>query len=570
MKTKHSILLFLFLGLLTFNTFAQPARLLSGKAGPAGGFTPDEQRQLNSLNQIISKNKHDTSVSSAYVGLSEMLYVSNIDTLKYLCEIAKDIAEKNLAKSSLKAAEKKAFRITLADALNNIGYVYDIKGDIPRALEYYNKSLMIQEETGYQEGMVSSLNNIGYIYMNKGDSSLALEYYHRSLKIEEAMGYQEGMASSLNNIGIIYSDEGDFSLALEYYYKSLKIKEEIGDKKGVAYSLNNIGNIYNIQGDFSLALEYYHKSLKIKEEIGDKKGVAYSLNNIGRIALEQGDLREAKTLATKSLELSNELGFPAIIRNASKLLSDVLKKEDNYEEALKMHELYITMRDSVLNQEIRNAALKKKAQHQIEKKETKIKLLDKENEIKEAKIIYQRNIVIGVTIGILMLLLLLWRLSTKNASLKLASRTLEASNKTISMQKDQGETNLAKLKHRNVNLKEQIETLKSPETHIITLNSSGLRLDINKIYYIESQNRYVLITYHAEKVESIYERTSLKDFIQNLPPDFVQIHRSYCVNITKIKSRVGKYKLIMKDNQLLSISKSQVAEFDKVIGNSQH
>ena len=310
--------------------------------------------------------------------------------------------------------------------------------------------------------------------------------------------------------------------------------------------------------------------LKIEEEIGYQEGMASSLNNIGRIALEHGDLREAKTLATKSLELSNKLGFPANIRNASKLLSDVLIKENNYEEALKMHELYITMRDSVLNQEIRNAALKKEAQHQIKKREAKIKLLDKENEIKEAKIIYQRNMVIGGAIGILALLLLLWRLSAKNASLKLAARTQEASNKTISMQKAQAETNLAKPGYRNVDLKEQIETLKSPKTHIITLNSSGLILDINKIYYIESQNRYVLITYHAENVESIYERTSLKDFIQNLSPDFVQIHRSYCVNITKIKSRVGKYKLIMKDNQLLPISKSQVDEFDKAIGNSQH
>ena len=110
MKAKYSILLFLFLGLLPFSTFAQPVRLLSGKADPVGGFTPDVQRKLDSLNQLISENKHDTSVSSAYVGLSEILYVSNIDTLKYLCEIAKDIAEKNLAKSSLNAAEKKSIQ----------------------------------------------------------------------------------------------------------------------------------------------------------------------------------------------------------------------------------------------------------------------------------------------------------------------------------------------------------------------------------------------------------------------------------------------------------------------------
>ena len=149
----------------------------------------------------------------------------------------------------------------------------------------------------------------------------------------------------------------------------------------------------------------------------------------------------------------------------------------------------------------------------------------------------------------------LWRLSIKNARLKLAARTLEASNKTISMQKNQAERSLAKLH----------DSIKNPEPTIITLNSSGLRIDTSKIFYVESQNRYVLLTYQEDKIESIYERTSLKDFLLNLPTGFVQIHRSYCININYIKSRVSKYKIIMQDNQLLPISASFVDEFDKVI-----
>ncbi|MBL4651821.1 MAG: hypothetical protein JKY53_03005 [Flavobacteriales bacterium] len=48
-------------------------------------FTVAEQTQIDSLNNIISSVKsHDTSIVSAYVALSEVLYVSNIDTLKSL------------------------------------------------------------------------------------------------------------------------------------------------------------------------------------------------------------------------------------------------------------------------------------------------------------------------------------------------------------------------------------------------------------------------------------------------------------------------------------------------------
>ncbi len=523
----HFLPIIIFSCLLTFDIFAQPAHLLSGRETNAV-FSPDIQRHLDSLKLIISENKHDTSVSGAYLELGEILHVFNIDTMKYFCETAKEIAIKNLSDLSISSAEKHAFRITLAASLNNIGYVYDIKGDNKMALEYYKKSLAIEEETGLKEDMASSLNNIGYLYLNMGDSSLALETYHKSLKIED----------------------------------------EIGNTEGVAYSLDNIGNIYQNQGNISKALEYYQKSLKKQEETGNKQGIASSLNNIGRIILEYGDTREAKTIASKSLKLSTELGIPAIIRNASELLRDVHKKENNYEEALKMHELYIMMRDSVNNQEIQYIALKNEAKHQIEKREAKIKLLDKENEIKEAQIVYHRNMVISGVIGIVVLILLLWRLYANNVRLKLAARTLEASNKTISMQKYQVESNLALQTDKNANLRKQLNNIKNPGSHIITLNSSGLRIDSNKIYYIESQNRYVLLSYHAEKVVSIYERTSLKDFIRNLPPDFVQIHRSYCINITKIKSRAGKYKLIMNDNKPLPISKSYVNDFDNVI--SQH
>ena len=569
-------------------------------------FGPNVQRQIDSLNLVIKLNSADTAVASAYVALAEILYVSDMDKLESLSFKAMEIADRNLAKSSTSESEKQSFQRTLAASLNNIGYVHDIKGDIPQALEYYNKALKVLEDLGSKEGAASAMNSMAYLYVNQGDSVRALEYYHKSLKIEEEIGskekmasslknigaiygnqnditlaleyylrslemyeeieYREGMASSLNNIGVIYSGAGDSAQALQNFRKSLDLKEELGDQEGAAYSLSSIGNLYENVGMAAQALDYYRRSLKIREEIGDKHGISISLNNIGRLTLEGGDVESAKAFATQSLELATELAHPPIIRNASKLLSEVLKAEDNYEEAFKMHELYIMMRDSVLKQEIEKAVLQKEAKHKIEAGEAKITLLDKENEIIKAQAANERILVIGSGIGILALMLFLWRLSAKNASLSLAARTMVASNKTIGMQKDQAIDRLENLKDKHDNLAAEMEQLKSPESNLITLNSSGLILDVTRIYYIESQNRYVLITYHDNnKTDSIYERTSLKDFMLLLPEAFVQIHRSYVVNVAQIRSRASKYKLIMKDDELLPISESQVDAFDQVM-----
>jgi len=276
-------------------------------------FTPAQQHELDSLNSILDNPKsHDTSVVQAYVGLSEILYVSNLDTLGYLCNKAKVLAEQVLATNPPTQIQK-ALNISLAGALNNIGYDHSNQGEIPLALEYYHKSLKIYEEIKDKKGMASSYNNIGFIHYNQGEITLALEYFHKGLKIKEEINDKKGMAYSYNNIGVIHHNQGDIPLALEYYHKSLKIQEEINDKQGMADSYNNIGAIHEDQGEIPLALEYYHKSLKIREEINDKHGMANSYNNIGVIHDNQAskaspdpdnhrDYRDRERLLNKALE----------------------------------------------------------------------------------------------------------------------------------------------------------------------------------------------------------------------------------------------------------------------------
>ena len=195
----------------------------------------------------------------------------------------------------------------ISNCLNNIGLIYVILGDYPKALDYYTQGLKIDEQMGDQKGVAASLNNIGIIYNDQGDFPKALDYYTQSLKIKEQIGDQKGVAASLNNIGIIYLYQGDYPKALDYHTQSLKIKEQIGDQMGIAPSLHNIGDVYQYQGDYPKALDYYTQSLKIKEQIGDQKGIAQSLNSIGGIFLLQGDYSTALGYYLGSLKINEEI-----------------------------------------------------------------------------------------------------------------------------------------------------------------------------------------------------------------------------------------------------------------------
>jgi serine phosphatase RsbU (regulator of sigma subunit)/tetratricopeptide (TPR) repeat protein len=334
----------------------------------------DENHLIDSLSGIIIHPRNDIKTASAYVGLSEILYVSNIDTVIPLCTKAVEIADVIFKYSLIKTkSEKKALLKVKANALNNIGYVYDNRGNISKALEYYLKGLKIREEIDDESGTAESLNNVGAIYRNQGNNEKALDYYNQGLTIGKKIGDKNGIANVLSNIGGVYNQQGDWSKALEYYSQSLTIYKETGDKKGIAELLSNIGTIYANFDSTDMALEYYNKSLKIREEIEDKDGITISLYTIAKIEFDKNRMLNAKKSALRSLELSKEIGFPARVMNAADLLYKIYINQNEWKNAFDMYELYIQMRDSISNEEIRKDALKRQLQYEYDKKESEIK-----------------------------------------------------------------------------------------------------------------------------------------------------------------------------------------------------
>ena len=304
--------------------------------------------KIDSLQKVLKTAGSDTTRASIYVALSEELYLSDIDTVLPLCLKAIQIADAAISKAN--KAEKKSFLISKANALNNIGYVYKQQGDITRALEWYNKSVKIQEEIGDKKGFANSINNIGQIYNVQGDNRKAIECYKKSLKIQNEIGDKQGASVSLSNIGLIYNNQGDIPNALEYYSKGLKIQDEIGNKHGVGISLHNIGHLYSTQGNFPMALEYYHKSLKILEEIGDKKGIAALLNSIGILYKDQGVaffetsskdeyFFKALDFYNKSLKIREEINDKAGIAGSFNNIGEIYYKQAEVEQ----------IQDSIIN-----------------------------------------------------------------------------------------------------------------------------------------------------------------------------------------------------------------------------
>jgi two-component sensor histidine kinase/TPR repeat protein len=350
---KYSAALSLFLSLFTINI-------------AVAQYSSQTQEKIASLNAIIEGSKADTAVAAAYYELSEILYLTNFDTVKPLCEISKAIATKNLT-TDLSAAEKKSFLKTLAGSLNNIGYVHKKYGEISEALQNYLEALTLQEEIGDQIGRANSLNNIAVIYESQKSIDNAIEYYKKALSIYQEKNYLKGIAATLNNLGFIYGDAKKDTLTnLMYYKKSLAIREQLGDKEGISNSLNNLGHIYSRLNENDKALEVIQKSLAMRKALENKKGIVSSLISVANIHLKINHFTRSKEYALQALKLAKEDGFPENIGNSAMVLKKIYHQEKNPQEELRMFELYIKMTDSLENE--KTSALVYQQQLQYEKK----------------------------------------------------------------------------------------------------------------------------------------------------------------------------------------------------------
>ncbi len=90
-----------------------------------------------------------------------------------------------------------------------------------------------------------------------------------------------------------------------------------------------------------------------------------------------------------------------------------------------------------------------------------------------------------------------------------------------------------------------------------------IRIELNKIQYIEGMNEYVRI--HRENAKPIMSLLSLKSIENQLPEDqFMRVHKSYIVNLQKI-TEIESNTIICGDGIVIPVSKLYREKFQEYV-----
>lgn len=194
--------------------------------------------------------------------------------------------------------------------LHSIASSFQLRGDLQRALTYYEKALAVSAEipldpNGPSVDINEIANTIGSIYLALGQNEQALAAYERAVAINEKFDLQWQGVGTLSYFGTAYRLTGNLEQALATYQQGIALAKETNDNYFKAEIFNKIGMTYEEQGQFKLALDAYQQGLiAVADQPKEYQVVdrVLTLDNISNLYRLQKQIDQAKAYDQQAQE----------------------------------------------------------------------------------------------------------------------------------------------------------------------------------------------------------------------------------------------------------------------------
>jgi len=292
--------------------------------------------QIKDISKIKKELPHITD-SIKYVDalnrLGVLMYESNLDSAFYYAKRARSIAER------LK------HRQGIADALNTLGIVYNLKGNLQLSLRYYNNAYNHYLAIHDSSNVVQALMNIGLVFNENKEDNKAIEFLNKASYLGSKLKKDSIMSLVLCNYLMMYPSEipkdslsiyldqarqiatrykdSRVLLATDQIRAQLYLKNNEREKgirllqktvtEGIAMDLNylsldiiqSLGDLYH-DTDTTKAIGYYRQGLYTAELRGYHWYEKLFGKKLYDIYINQNNLREVKRYSTKLLKLYDD------------------------------------------------------------------------------------------------------------------------------------------------------------------------------------------------------------------------------------------------------------------------
>lgn len=271
----------------------------------------------------------------------------------------------------------------LADAHNNLANVYLSQNRYELALENYQACAEILPDDNRTKAIATL--NIGKMYHRLENFDKSIDYLGKASELAKNQSDRLVEAYIFNHKGKVNQELNNYSDALSAYNEALTRYREMDNMWEIPKVQNDIAGVYFDMGAYEKALTFYQSSLQNVKKSNDLTK-CYALLGAGNCQLKLSQFSNAEITIHNVIELSSRVGDKTILSNAYLALSELYAKTNKFQSAYENQRLYISLKDSLFNEEKSEQIAEMEAKYETVQKTKEIDLLNAQNEISELQL----------------------------------------------------------------------------------------------------------------------------------------------------------------------------------------
>lgn len=335
-----------------------------------------------------SKNGH-SSDHQLFTGIDSMIRLKQFDQATIQLRTILDKAKTTHDKASI------------ARAYSLMGNVFLMQRNPDKALQNYFLSLDYYQLATDTVELSRVYTNIGTLYSILKELPKAREYYLKALSAHKTENLDR--LKTLVNLAGVYAELKDKKIAFETFNKGLTLASRLHNLPLEAVLRTNLSNYFIEEKDWDKAILNARNSLAIRNNLKQPPSVI-TLNNLGYALVQTRQFKEGINCYETALKSANPQEKKQLYFNlyqAHKSLADLPR-------ALNYLEKYDTVKDSIskLNYEQKVAQIT--AGYESLKKQNRINNLEKENILQKKQLRQQLFLMIAVILITLLVSVLIY------------------------------------------------------------------------------------------------------------------------------------------------------------------
>jgi len=275
--------------------------------------------------------------------------------------------------------------------------ILERKEDYNEALDLSFALLQTLDTLIHKERILLIQDEIGYIYYLFGNLPKALFFYTQSCELAKKTGDLLSIGRGYTNLYGIYSAMGDNVSAIKYCFSALNCFKKINYKHGMRIAYGNLAQYYEYVSP-DKALQYILLSKEISSNEIDYVNPAFDEKTLGGLYLKKASTeknpakrKEFLGLSEKNLTIALQTGHQlknkAVIKESNNSLAMLENERGNFQKAYEYLRISNSYQDSLRGEENSKASTKSLLKYEFDKKEQQQQLLnDKKEAVKQKEV----------------------------------------------------------------------------------------------------------------------------------------------------------------------------------------